>query len=171
MKVTIASHHLYLILFVFLAVTLVACERPLNEEETEPSLDAGLEEAEGPSHPAMRPVLLPTRGVISPTIGLESGEAELVETGSESDSALLGEGGEGSGSGLESESALSEESGEGESTQVQEQIHIVQSGDNLYRIGLQYGCTVEEIATYNAIANPHYIDVGQQIRIPGNCGG
>jgi LysM repeat protein len=36
---------------------------------------------------------------------------------------------------------------------------------------LQFGCTVPELAAYNGIANPHYIYVGQQIRIPATCGG
>jgi len=47
-----------------------------------------------------------------------------------------------------------------------EQIHVVQRGDNLFRIGLRYGFTVQELAAYNGIANPNRIDVGQQIRIP-----
>lgn len=47
-----------------------------------------------------------------------------------------------------------------------ETIHVVQPGDNLYRIGLRYGFTAEELAAYNGIANPDRIDVGQQIRIP-----
>jgi LysM repeat protein len=48
----------------------------------------------------------------------------------------------------------------------EERIHVVQRGENLYRIGLQYGFTVEELASYNNIADPTRIDVGQQIRIP-----
>ena len=48
----------------------------------------------------------------------------------------------------------------------QEQIHTVQAGENLYRIGLQYGFTVAELATYNNLANPNSLAVGQQIRIP-----
>ena len=45
-------------------------------------------------------------------------------------------------------------------------IHTVQAGDNLFRIGLRYGFTAEELAAYNGIPDPRYIDVGQQIRIP-----
>jgi LysM repeat protein len=45
-------------------------------------------------------------------------------------------------------------------------IHIVQAGENLYRIGLVYGFTIEEITAYNSLENPDYIDVGQEIRIP-----
>lgn len=47
-----------------------------------------------------------------------------------------------------------------------EQVHIVQPGETLFRIGLQYGLTVDELAAYNNLANPHAIDVGQEIRIP-----
>jgi len=45
-------------------------------------------------------------------------------------------------------------------------IHVVQAGENLYRIGLRYGFTVQELATYNGITNPDVLAVGQQIRIP-----
>ena len=47
-----------------------------------------------------------------------------------------------------------------------ERIHIVQRGDNLYRIGLLYGFTVEELTTYNGLVNPNSLDVGQEIKIP-----
>lgn len=45
-------------------------------------------------------------------------------------------------------------------------IHTVQPGENLFRIGLRYGFTYQELAAYNGIANPNSISVGQQIRIP-----
>lgn len=48
----------------------------------------------------------------------------------------------------------------------QEQIYIVQRGDNLFRIALRYGLTVNELASYNNITDPTRIDVGQQLRIP-----
>jgi LysM repeat protein len=44
--------------------------------------------------------------------------------------------------------------------------HIVQSGENLYRIGLQYGCSAEQMATHNGIANAGQISVGQVLQIP-----
>jgi LysM repeat protein len=47
-----------------------------------------------------------------------------------------------------------------------ETIHVVQSGENLFRIGLRYGFTAQELATYNGIANVDVISVGQEIRIP-----
>lgn len=48
----------------------------------------------------------------------------------------------------------------------QEQIHVVQAGETFFRIAQRYGFTVDELASYNNIANPNRIDVGQQIRIP-----
>jgi LysM repeat protein len=48
----------------------------------------------------------------------------------------------------------------------QEIIHIVQAGDNLFRIGLRYGFTVDELAEYNGIVDVNNLEVGQEIRIP-----
>ncbi|WP_420640831.1 LysM peptidoglycan-binding domain-containing protein [Candidatus Leptofilum sp.] len=48
----------------------------------------------------------------------------------------------------------------------EERTHIVQAGENLFRIGLRYGFSVEELASYNNIANPNVLDVGQVIKIP-----
>ncbi|MBL8155230.1 MAG: LysM peptidoglycan-binding domain-containing protein [Anaerolineae bacterium] len=45
-------------------------------------------------------------------------------------------------------------------------IHVVQRGENLYRIALQYGLTVDEIAQYNGIVDPTNIQVGQRLLIP-----
>ena len=47
-----------------------------------------------------------------------------------------------------------------------EQVHVVQAGDNLFRIGLSYGFTAEELAAYNNIPDITRIDVGQVIKIP-----
>jgi len=54
----------------------------------------------------------------------------------------------------------SDDAGSGEIT------HIVQAGENLYRIGLRYGFTVDELASYNNLADPDDLEVGQVIRIP-----
>ncbi len=55
----------------------------------------------------------------------------------------------------------------------QEVVHIVQPGENLFRIGLQYGYSWTVLARYNGIPNPNFIVVGQAIRIPaaGSTGG
>ena len=47
-----------------------------------------------------------------------------------------------------------------------EQVHVVQAGDNLYRIGLRYGFTVDELAEYNSLTDINNLEVGQEIRIP-----
>lgn len=45
--------------------------------------------------------------------------------------------------------------------------HIVQAGENLFRIGLRYGYTVDQLAAANPeIVNPNNIKVGQVICIP-----
>lgn len=49
-------------------------------------------------------------------------------------------------------------------------VHEVRATDrNLYRIALNYGLTVQQIAQYNNLVNPDLIFVGQQLTIPG-CG-
>ena len=45
-------------------------------------------------------------------------------------------------------------------------VHIVAAGENLYRIGLQYGVSWTTLATFNNIANPNSLQVGQEINIP-----
>ena len=44
--------------------------------------------------------------------------------------------------------------------------HVVQPGENLFRIALKYGTTVEAIAATNGIVNPNVVYVGQQLTIP-----
>ena len=47
-----------------------------------------------------------------------------------------------------------------------ETVHVVQVGENLFRIALQYGLATSVVAAYNGIDNPNVIYVGQRIRIP-----
>lgn len=44
--------------------------------------------------------------------------------------------------------------------------HIVQRGENLFRIGQQYGVSWVAIAQYNGLTDPNAIQAGQTIRIP-----
>jgi len=44
--------------------------------------------------------------------------------------------------------------------------HQVRPGDTLSELGLRYGVPYQEIARYNAIANPDQLEVGQWLRIP-----
>lgn len=48
-----------------------------------------------------------------------------------------------------------------------ETIHVVAPGENLYRIGLQYGLSWVPIAAVNGITDPDRIYVGQELIIPG----
>jgi murein DD-endopeptidase MepM/ murein hydrolase activator NlpD len=45
-------------------------------------------------------------------------------------------------------------------------VHVVQRGETLYGIALQYGLTVDELAQFNAIPDPTNIQVGQRLLIP-----
>ena len=45
-------------------------------------------------------------------------------------------------------------------------IHVVQRGENLYRIALRYGRSIDEIARMNGITNPGNILVGQRLLVP-----
>lgn len=44
--------------------------------------------------------------------------------------------------------------------------YVVQPGDTLYRISVQFGVTMDAIMRYNNISNPNLIYVGQTLRIP-----
>lgn len=44
--------------------------------------------------------------------------------------------------------------------------HVVQPGENLFRIALRYGLTVDQLAHYNGIYNPNLIFAGQVLRLP-----
>ncbi|MDT3698748.1 MAG: L,D-transpeptidase family protein [Thermincola sp.] len=45
-------------------------------------------------------------------------------------------------------------------------IYVVQPGDTLWQIAIQYGLTVDQVAAYNNIADPNSLQVGQELRIP-----
>lgn len=47
--------------------------------------------------------------------------------------------------------------------------HIVQPGENLFRIGLKYGMTTDVLMQANGIFNPNLVYVGQSLCIPGNA--
>lgn len=49
-----------------------------------------------------------------------------------------------------------------------EQVYTVQGGDTLSKIAARFGTTYQKLASYNGIANPNKINVGQKIRIPGS---
>ncbi|MBI1276958.1 MAG: LysM peptidoglycan-binding domain-containing protein [Anaerolineaceae bacterium] len=47
-------------------------------------------------------------------------------------------------------------------------VHVVQRGETMYRIAQNYNVTVEAIASFNSIADPTNIQVGQRLLIPTN---
>lgn len=51
-------------------------------------------------------------------------------------------------------------------TSGQEIVHVVQRGENLFRIALKYGATVKAVASRNGIVNPSLIRIGQKLFIP-----
>ena len=46
--------------------------------------------------------------------------------------------------------------------------HVVQVGENLYRIALRYGTTVAALTELNGIYNPGHVAAGQMLVIPGS---
>lgn len=48
-------------------------------------------------------------------------------------------------------------------------VHVVQRGENLFRIALRYGVTVNALAAANGIVNANRIYVGQRLIIPGRA--
>ncbi|MBN1564389.1 MAG: LysM peptidoglycan-binding domain-containing protein [Anaerolineae bacterium] len=48
-------------------------------------------------------------------------------------------------------------------------VHVVQAGENLFRIALKYNLLTSIVATYNNIENPNLVYVGQEIRIPSGA--
>lgn len=50
-------------------------------------------------------------------------------------------------------------------------VHIVQAGENLYRIALRYGVTWQELAQLNGITDPTTLRVGQRLVLPAGATG
>ncbi len=134
-----------LIVLVALAVTLSACERPApgSENRIEPTATtAG--------------VLLPTLPLLTPELPMSASPTPLPAEASPTPLPSI----------VEPSATPQEPVVEPTASASGEIIHVVQAGENLFRIGLRYGFTVQELATYNGITNPDVLAVGQQIRIP-----
>ncbi len=59
-----------------------------------------------------------------------------------------------------------QDGGQGKPPDGNSTIHVVQRGENLFRIAQQYGTTVEAIAQANGISDTRFIEVGQRLLIP-----
>ena len=46
-----------------------------------------------------------------------------------------------------------------------QQIHIVRAGENLFRISLRYGTTIQRLMLLNGLSNPNWIYAGQRLII------
>lgn len=57
------------------------------------------------------------------------------------------------------------------SATTQPNVHIVQAGENLYRIALRYGTTWQELAQLNNIYDPTTLRVGQKLVLPSGTTG
>jgi LysM repeat protein len=55
-----------------------------------------------------------------------------------------------------------------EASTAAEATHVVQTGENLYRIALRYGTTAGALAELNGIYNPDQVFAGQTLMIPGS---
>ncbi|MDX1412781.1 MAG: LysM peptidoglycan-binding domain-containing protein [Candidatus Promineifilaceae bacterium] len=64
------------------------------------------------------------------------------------------------------EEATAETPESGEQEEASEVIHVVQSGENLYRISIKYGVNMMDVARANGLANFDTLAVGQELIIP-----
>jgi len=178
-KNALSSHRLLILLAILLSFALVSCERPLNEED-EPTATPEVPVVPEETQPGATVPAPGTEGTVSATAQpAPEGEATVPAEGEQGDGSteLPTTVPEGSDT-TPTEAAPTEQPTvppPAEPTQPAqpgvEQTYVVQAGDNLFRIGLRYGCSVLELSTYNGIANPNWISVGQVIRIPATCGG
>ncbi|MCC7452465.1 MAG: LysM peptidoglycan-binding domain-containing protein [Anaerolineae bacterium] len=48
-------------------------------------------------------------------------------------------------------------------------VYVVQPGDNLYRISLKFGVSMNDLIRVNGIVNPNFIYAGQRLTLPANA--
>ncbi len=165
-----ASNLKWLVLILILALALSACERPVPGSDND-----GQNDATNPTEPPVLtiPTTPPeeTQPQPYPAPGDTGSEGVPAEPApGEETPAEPAPGGDETAPPDETtapESPTEPETGdESPPAATGERIHIVQSGENLYRIGLLYGFTWQELQTYNGLVNPNALEVGQEIRIP-----
>ena len=155
---------------IIFALALTACVRPLQEEDpATPTPDPA--QAVPTAEPEQPPPAEPEAGDAEtpPTEGEGAGEGEA-GTGEEGGAAPE------DGTEAPADGSTEQPPPEAESPTppppadpvTGERVHIVQRGENLFRIGLQYGIPYQTLAAYNGIPNAHLIYEGQAIRIPGS---
>ena len=154
--------NLVLMIFLVLAVALVGCRRsaapPVEELAPEDEEAAAMQEAEENTETMeadeTEEAEETTEPTEEPTATEEPTEEETPEPTVEP---------------IETEEITeAEETATPEPTQVTTTpgTHVVQPGENLFRIALRYGTTVEAVSQANNITNPSLIYVGQTLTIP-----
>lgn len=154
--------NLVLMIFLVLAVALVGCRRsaapPVEELAPEDEEAAAMQEAEENTETMeadeTEEAEETTEPTEEPTATEEPTEEETPEPTVEPTET--------------EEITEAEETATPEPTQVTTTpgTHVVQPGENLFRIALRYGTTVEAVSQANNITNPSLIYVGQTLTIP-----
>jgi LysM repeat protein len=174
----------YYFIILTMALVLVACVRPLQDEEVPtdgaaPETSAPLEALPGTGGENEGG----TDGQTTFTFGEEGGEGENAGTegadgsGGEgeamsSDGAAGTDGAAGEGTtddGSGGENAGTTDPNQADDTQTNtsgDTIHTIVAGDVLGRIAEQYGVTVEDIMIVNGLDNPDRLTAGEQLVIP-----
>ncbi len=49
-------------------------------------------------------------------------------------------------------------------------VYVVQEGDTLWSVAVQFGISLNELTTYNQINNPNQVSIGTRLVIPGLAG-
>jgi LysM repeat protein len=147
---------LLILLVLTLALVLVACERPLREEE------AVQEE------PAAPLIASPMPTLEAPIVAPETGTPEAGDTSAETAPADATQPEAAPAEGTESETEASPPAAEAQEPTTPEGniIYTVRPGDTLFSLGQRYGVTIEEIMQANNLVNPNVLDVDQQLIIP-----
>lgn len=178
----LSRRHLFYLLasMLVLSLLLVACERPIpggdGEATATPDVDAGggvqppVEEAPGEEAPVEEaPVeeapVEEAPGEEAPVEETPGEEAPVEETPGEEAPVEEAPGEETPVEETPGEASAGDATG-GQTVTTIPETHTVAAGENLYRIGLRYGLSWQEIARFNGI-NPHRIYVGQVLRLPG----
>lgn len=162
-------------------------EEPVTEtEEPGAETEGPVAEEEGEEESAI-PSDDPEEAITPEETAEETEEAaeEVVEEGEEAAEEVAEEAEEAVAEGEEAAEEMAEEAEEAaeetteataeetaeeaaQTTDTGEQTHIVQPGENLYRIGLQYGISWVVLADYNNLPSGHRIYAGQELKIPGD---
>ncbi len=114
------------------------------------------EEGEVDTEANAEPTPPPTMEIVEPEPG-DIDTAEVPEEDGES-----GEGEDDTGN----EGNTEPEGEEGENAESEDGTYVVQEGDTLYAIAVDFGVTMEDLMAANGIDDPNTLQVGQELTIP-----